>query len=93
MNKATMVDAGDKLSVAEACDKLADALKRVKREGARIVITRNGRRVAALVPIDEYDFLERLEDEADIKAADEAMKEYKEKGGITLEEYRRKHGL
>jgi prevent-host-death family protein len=80
----------NKVTVAEARDKLIEALRRVKRDGERIVITRNGRRVAALVPIDEYDFLERLEDEYLNKAADEAMKE---KGFVTLEEVKARLGM
>ena len=58
--------------------------------GERIVLERRGKRIAAIVPIDEMEFLERLEDEADIKAARKALKE---KGGITLEAYKKKHGL
>src|SRR5206468_985189 len=63
---------------------------RVAYAGERVVLTRKSRGVAALVSMEDLAALEKLEDEADIKAARKARKE---KGGITLDEYRKKHKL
>jgi prevent-host-death family protein len=76
--------------ITELRDNLADALNRVAYGGERIVLERRGKGVAALVSMDDLATLERLEDAADIKAARKALKQ---KGGITLEEYKKKHGL
>ena len=46
--------------------------------------------VAALVSVEDLALLEELENQADIRAAKKALKE---KGGITLDEYKKKHGL
>lgn len=47
------------LSVAEAKAKFADCLRAAER-GEPTVITRHGRRIAAVVSADEVDLLERL---------------------------------
>ena len=78
------------ISITEARDKLADALNRVAYGGERVVLQRRGKGVAAIVSLDDLALLEELEDQADIRAAKKALKE---KGGITLDEYRKKHGI
>jgi antitoxin Phd len=78
------------ISITDIRDQLADALNRVAYGGERIVLERRGKGVAALVSMDDLELLQRLEDESDIKAARKALKE---KGGVTLDEYKRKLGL
>lgn len=78
------------MKVVDIRNNLADALNRVAYAGERIVLERRGKGVAALVSMEDLALLERIEDEQDIKAARKALKE---KGGITLDEYKKKHGL
>ncbi|MEX0725234.1 MAG: type II toxin-antitoxin system Phd/YefM family antitoxin [Planctomycetaceae bacterium] len=78
------------MKVVDVRNNLADALNRVAYAGERIVLERRGKGVAALVSMEDLELLQRIEDEADIKAARKAMKE---KGGISLEDYKKKHGL
>lgn len=77
------------MKVADIRNNLADAINRVAYGRERIVLERRGKKVAALVPIEDVELLEELEDQADIRAAKKALKE---KGGITLEEYKKKYG-
>lgn len=78
------------ISITEIRDNLADALNRVAYGGERVVLQRRGKGVAALVSIEDLTLLEDLENHADIKAVRKARKE---KGGITLSAYKKKHGL
>ena len=78
------------MKVADIRNNLADAINRVAYAGERIILERRGKSVAALVSVEDLALLERLEDEADIKAARKAMKE---KGRISLEDYKKKHGI
>ncbi len=78
------------ISITEIRDNLADALNRVAYGGERVILQRRGKGVAALVSMEELALLEELENQADIAAAKKALKE---KGGITLTEYRRKHRI
>lgn len=77
------------MKVVDIRANLADALNRVAYAGERIVLERHGKGVAVLVSLEDLALLERIEDEQDAKAARKALKE---KGGITLDAYKRKHG-
>jgi prevent-host-death family protein len=78
------------ISISEARDRLADALNRVAYGGERVVVQRRGKGVAALVSMEDLALLEEVENQADIRAARKALKE---KGGISLAAYRKKHGM
>ncbi|HEY6171027.1 MAG TPA: type II toxin-antitoxin system Phd/YefM family antitoxin [Candidatus Kapabacteria bacterium] len=69
---------------------IPDFLTRTEKEKERLVLTRDGKEIAALVPMEDYALLEALEDASDIVAAKEAMKE---SGGITLEELSKKYHI
>jgi prevent-host-death family protein len=53
----------------------ADIVNRAEYGGERIVVHRRKRPVAAVVPIEDLELLERLEDEIDLADARRAMKE------------------
>ena len=54
------------LPVTEARQKLSDIINRVAFQGERVMLHRNGKPVAALVPAEEMDLLEAMEDRADL---------------------------
>lgn len=74
---------------------LADAINRVASAGERVVLTRRKKGVAALVSMKDLAALERLEDEADAKAARRALAEMKRKGqkAIPLADVKRRLGM
>jgi prevent-host-death family protein len=78
------------MSVRTAQNKLSDAIERVAHAGERVVFTRNSKRVAALVSIEDLRALQRLEDEADVKAAQKARKE---KGSVPLAKIKARLGM
>jgi prevent-host-death family protein len=59
----------NKIGAREARVKFADVLNRAAFGKNRIVVTKNGKDVAALVPIEDLHALEDLEDRADSVAA------------------------
>ena len=62
------------VSVAKARVRFADTIDLVRTTGQRIVLSKSGKRAAAIVPIEDLDLLERLQDAADVKAARAALK-------------------
>jgi prevent-host-death family protein len=60
-------------------------LNEVKYRGERVALARRGKPVAVLVPVEDAEYLELLEDAMDMKAAREALAQGK---FITLEELR-----
>jgi len=63
------------IPISEAREHLADLGNRVSLRGERVVVERRGKNLFALVPVEDLELLERLEDETDIRLARKAMKE------------------
>ena len=59
--------------ISEARESFSNTINRVAFGGERVVLTRHGRRIAAVVPIDDLDLLEALEDEHDLDAVRQAL--------------------
>ena len=58
--------------ISEARESFSTTVNRVAFGGERVVLTRHGRRVAAVVPIEDLELLESLEDARnldDVRAA------------------------
>jgi len=53
----------------------ADIINRAAYAGERTIVHRRKKPVAAVVPIEDLEFLEKLEDEIDLKAARKALKD------------------
>ena len=83
----------DTMNSTDARENLADVLNRVAYAKVRVRITRRGKEVAAVVPIEDLELIERLEDEIDIREAEKALREAKRKGTIPLQKVRDELGL
>lgn len=64
-----------RLPISEAREHLADLGNRVALRGERIVIERRGKNLFALVPMEDVDLLERMEDEMDLDAIRKRLNE------------------
>ena len=63
------------ISLEQLCGNLGDAVNRVTFADERVCITRNGRKVAAIVPIEDVELLDELEMRADVEALHQARAE------------------
>lgn len=79
-----------RMSASKARDEFSDALNRVAYKGERIVLRRRGKDVAALVPVEDLELLEEIEDRIDVEKAKNALKE---KGGIPWKQLKKELGL
>ncbi|MFN2610118.1 MAG: type II toxin-antitoxin system Phd/YefM family antitoxin [Actinomycetota bacterium] len=72
---------------------LAGFLDQVADRREHVIVTRNGRPAAAIVPIDEYDALEEtaeiLSDDATLMAIERGRADIKAKKTVKLEELRK----
>jgi len=64
---------GGHVSVSEARETFAELVNRAAYGHERVRVVRRGRPVAAIVPIEDVELLERLEDEVDLQAARDAL--------------------
>ena len=79
-----------RLSITKVRDEIAEYADQVQHHGDRIIVNRNGKPAFAMVPVEDADFLEAIEDNIDIAAAQKAHK----KGKFTSwEQVKKKLGL
>ena len=78
------------ITASELRQKQADTLNRVAYAKERVVVRRQGRDIAVLVPVEDAALLEKLEDSRDIRAARKALREA---GSVSLKEARAALGL
>ena len=64
-----------KLTASLARQNFSDILSRAEYRGERVIVHRGKKAVAAVVPIEDVELLERLEDEIDVAAARKALKD------------------
>jgi len=75
---------------------ISDAIERVSSESERLVVVREGKRIAAVVSLEDLEMLEELDDildQADIPEIEAARKEAQEKGTLPLAEFMARLGL
>ncbi|MEA2510883.1 MAG: hypothetical protein QOJ59_370 [Thermomicrobiales bacterium] len=82
------------ISTVEARERFAEVVNRAAFGQERIVLTRRGKALAAVVPIEDLEWMQELEDRLDIEEALAALKEAREEGGtISAEELKTELGL
>lgn len=83
------------ISTAQAKNQFADVVNRAAFGKERVVLTRRGKPVAAVVSVEDLERLEQLEDQADLEQARKALKAHKKSGrqATTLEEVARELGI
>lgn len=73
------------MSAAEAREHLSEIIDQVAFGNERIVLTRHGKALVAMVPIDDLKALDRFQDYLDGQLADETWEEYQREGGVPIE--------
>ena len=81
------------VTTAEARDNFSDLLNRAAYGKERVVLTRRGRALAALVPLDDVALLEAIEDRDDIADARAARAEADRDGTLPWEKVKADLGL
>src|SRR6478735_8624364 len=81
----SVVDDAVSISAAEARENLAEIINRVAYGAERIVLTRHGKALVAVVPVGDLEALDRYQEYLDGLLAGEAWEEYQREGGIPIE--------
>lgn len=79
------------ISTADARKHFADIVNKVAYGHNSVILTRRGEKIAALIPIEELELLQKLEDIIDIEDAKKALAEPGE--NIPAKEFWEKLGL
>jgi prevent-host-death family protein len=78
------------VSTVEVREQFSELVNRVHYGGERVVVTRRGKRLVAVVPVDDLELLEAIEDRIDVAAAEKALRE---KGTIPWQKVKKDLGL
>ena len=63
----------NRIPASKARERLAEILNDVAGRGARVILHRHGKDVAAVIPVEDLALLESLEDRYDVEAARAAL--------------------
>ena len=85
-----------RINVSKARDEFPDLVNRAAFGKERTIVSRRGKDLAAVIPIEDLRLLERLAreemDRIDIEDARAALREAQEKGTVPLHEFMREPG-
>lgn len=70
-----MLASKEQMSTVEARNHFSEVINRAAYGKERIILTRRGKEIVAVVPVEDVELLERLEDRMDIALGDEIKKE------------------
>lgn len=70
------------VTTVDARNSFSEIVNRAAFGKERVVLTRRGKAVAAVVPVEDLDALQELDDKADIEGAIEALAEAKRRGTL-----------
>jgi len=81
------------ISTKEARRQHSTVISRAAVAKERIILTRHGKAVAAVVPIEDLELLEKLEDRIDLEEARAALTDARKKGTVSWEKIKADLGL
>lgn len=80
------------IDAKEAKEEFSELLNRVYHSKERIIVTRRGKEIAAIVSLDDLHKLQESQSKSDLEEAVEALKEARIKGTITLDDLKEEIG-
>jgi prevent-host-death family protein len=81
------------INTLDAKEQFADLITRVSHKKERIILTRRGKEIAAIIPLEDLELLQESQDKHDLTNAIEALKEARNIGTITLEQLKEEVGF
>ncbi len=82
-----------RIPTVKARDEFSDLVNRAAYGKERVVLTRRGKPLAAVVPLEDVELLERLEVRIDLDEARAALAEARDDGTVSWEEIKAEIGL
>ena len=81
------------VSTVDARSQFSEIINRAAFGKERMILTRRGKEIVAVVPIEDVKLLEALEDRIDLEEARAALSESKKKGTVSWEKMKKELGL
>lgn len=81
------------LTVSKAREMFAETVNRVAYTKERVMVERRGKAVVAMVPVEDVELLQALEDRMDLSDVHAAIAEAKKKGSKSFSKLKKELGL
>lgn len=81
------------VSTVEARAQFSEIINRAAFGKERVTLTRRGKEIVAVVPIEDMKLLEALEDKIDLEEARAALAEAKKKGTVSWDKIKAELGI
>jgi prevent-host-death family protein len=81
------------VNTVDARAQFSEIINRAAFGKERVTLTRRGKEIVAVVPIEDVKLLEALEDKVDLEEARAALAEAKKKGTVSWERIKKELGL
>ena len=81
------------VNTVNARAQFSDIINRAAFGKERVTLTRRGKEIVAVVPIEDVKLLEALEDKIDLEEARAALAESKKKGTVSWEKIKKELGI
>ena len=81
------------VNTVKARAQFADIINRAAFGKERVTLTRRGKEIVAVVPIEDVKLLEALEDKIDLEEARAALAESKKKGTVSWDKIKKELGI
>ena len=81
------------VSTVDARKQISEIINRAAFGKERMILTRRGKELVAVVPIEDLKLLEALEDRIDLQDAWVSLSEVKKKGTVSWEKIKKELGL
>lgn len=76
------------MTTVEAREHFSDLINRTAYGKERVVLTRRGKDIVAVIPLEDLKLLEKMEDYVDLQDAQKSLKEARQKGVVSLEVFK-----
>ena len=80
------------INTVDAKEQFVDLVNRVAHNKERVLLTRRGIEIAAIIPVEDLELLMASQDKNDLREAIDALKEVRSLGTITLERLKEELG-
>ena len=80
------------LTTIDAKEQFIDLVNRVAHNKERIILTRRGKDIAAIIPIEDLNLLCESQSKHDLREAIDALKDARNSGTMTLEQLKERLG-
>ena len=81
------------INTVEAKEQFTDLINRVAHNKERIILTRRGKEIAAVVSLEDFKLILTSQDKHDLQEAIDALKEARQVGTTSLENIKEETGI